>query len=205
MNYPVLFLPMFTVSLVSSVMSSDVVLSVLGNQFGLWFNLLILLALAPPAMGMTIILDRQICSEGNVNLNKAFVTISAAYFPLVGVNLTSWLIIMVGFFFFIIPGIFLLVKFIMINQSFLIGDGQTIEEILRESWSVTGGHLMELFGLIIVLVSPLLLLELFFYRIPPGILATIQVTLGTALQTWLVITMTHVFLDFKESSKKKEE
>ena len=198
MHYPVLFLPMFVVSLVTSVMSSDVLIGMLGVEFSLWINIFILSALSPPAIGITIILDRQICGESDLNFQRAAVTVLSSYILLLGVNLASWLIITVGLFLFIIPGIYLLVKLIMINQSLFLGEAETLNEILRESWKVSDGHVFEIFSLIMLIISPLLLLEIFFYEIPQGILATIQVTFGTALQTWLVISLTRFFLHRKE-------
>lgn len=190
---------MFLVSLITNILSSQAILGALGPRGGLLVNLIILLALSPPAIGTVIVMDRQICGKEDLNLKKALKIVLGSYFILLGVNLTSWVAIMVGFLLFVIPGIFLLFKLIMINQSFFLGESETIEEVLKESWTTTEGHMFEVFNLVMLVVAPLLLLEVLLYAIPPGFLVALQVTLGTALQTWLVISLSHLFLRVRRS------
>jgi len=192
--YPVLFLPFFVISLLNTVLASDLVVSAIGPNISLIINLLILALLVPIANSITIVMDRGIVSERGPGLDKAVDFSFRKAFLLIGINFIAWMATFTGLILLIVPGIFLYVKLIFVTQEIVLGGAEDFETGLRASWSHTTGHWMHLFSLLLVLELPLLVLSLLSGELPIGLGQTFQVILSTLAQTWIIIVFTHTYV-----------
>ncbi|MFP4589558.1 MAG: hypothetical protein ACLFO3_06305, partial [Candidatus Acetothermia bacterium] len=184
-SFPILFLPLFAISVLSTILASDALLASLGAGTSLGLNLVILLFLAPPAMGIIIIWDRQIVNKGEIDSSKGLRTLLPKYPLLIGAYLVSWVATILGLFAFLLPGFYIMIKFMFVNQEIILDGEENLEKVLKLSWKQTTGHWLRLFSLTASLMVPLLAIELMTYELPPGVAATISTVLGAALQTWL--------------------
>ena len=201
--FPILFLPLFVITLVSIVASSDVVVASMGASTSLWVNMMILVLLTPAAMSSTILMDRMISSEKRPNIQETVEAIREKYLLLVGANLVAWSAILLGMFMFVIPGIYLMVKLLFVNQEVMLNEKEDLESVLRSSWNITSGRWFAVFILVISLTGPLIITELLSSTSPSSWAATIQALIGTMLQTWLVIASTRLYVALRQGENKK--
>jgi|GEM_PF-4715910 len=202
--FPSIFLPFFLVSLLSSVLTSDLIVSSFGSSFGLILSLAVLLFLTPLSAGLIISLDRQIrFGEGGPNLKEMLEVIRPYYWLLVGTNLLTWLAVFIGVILLIVPGLFLMVKLVFVNQEILLGEKREVESILRGSWDLTAGYWLEIFNLLLLLILPLMAVEALSLNLSPAWIATIRLVVGTAVQTWLIMAATRAYEKIK--TEKEED
>lgn len=200
-SFPVLFLPIFLLSLFNAILASDIFVGIFGPVASLGITLILLLLFSPLAAGLVILIDRGIQARTDINMVQTMTRVGKKIFLLVGTNAISWIGIFVGFMLFIIPGLYLLIKLIFINQKILLDDERSVEQIFRGSWNLTSGWMIELFTLIALLMFPLLLIQFMVLQFPPQWSATIQTTVGTGFQTWYIVAVTHFFVTLKEKSE----
>ncbi|MBS3813534.1 hypothetical protein KGY64_06890 [Candidatus Bipolaricaulota bacterium] len=193
-NYPILFLPFFLISLLNNVFISNRVISALGANWSLIISLLFVVILVPIGNGITIVMDRGIVSGKGPNPPRALEITSSRSFLLIGINFVAWMAAITGIFLLIVPGIYLYVKFIFVTQEVLLGNADDFETGLRSSWARTTGHWSRLFALLLVLEVPLLLLSLLAGQLPIGLAQTFQVILSTVAQTWIILAFTHIYV-----------
>ncbi|MBS3814454.1 hypothetical protein KGY63_03645, partial [Candidatus Bipolaricaulota bacterium] len=136
-SFPVLFAPTFLAYFLNGLLASNRLISILGGGGSLFASLLILALLIPAAAGITIFLDRKINSGKYPSLIDSVEEIKPKYLTLVGVNLAANLAAVLGLFLFIIPGIYLLVKFVFVTQEVLLGGKTNLTEALESSWNHT--------------------------------------------------------------------
>ncbi len=197
-NFPLLFAPFFVSAFLNAAMGSDLAIEAFGPSWSIILRILILLLITPLTSGMTIFLDRYIHSGEPPSLAGSFDNVRPSYFPLVAVNLVAWTGIILGFFLFIIPGIYLYVKFIFTNQEVLLGRETDITKALENSWSHTNDRWGSIFRIILIFEVPLLLISFTLAGLPPGWGATVSVILTTVFQTWVTLVLTHVYLKIRE-------
>ena len=192
-NFPVLFAPFFITAFLNGALGSDRVLSLFGPGASITFRLLILLLFTPLASGVTIFLDKQIRSGEYPNLPESFESVRPYYLSLIGVNLVAWTGIILGFLFFVVPGVYLYVKFIFTNQEVLLGKERDIRQALENSWNHTTNRWGYIFRIILIFEIPLLIVSFTLGGLPPGWGATISVLLTTIFQTWVTLVVTHLY------------
>ncbi len=193
-NFPVLFAPFFVTALLNGILATDMALAALNPTMSIVLRLGVLLAVTPVASGMTIFLDRFVHSGDYPSLFASFDRVKPLYLPLIGVNLVAWTAILLGFLLFIVPGIFLYVKFIFTDQEVLLGGETDLVSALENSWNRTTGRWGRLFQIILIFEIPLLFLSFALGGLPAGWGATLSVLLTTAFQTWLTLVVTHIYL-----------
>lgn len=198
-NFPLLFGPFFVSAFLNAAMGSDRAIEAFGPTWSVALRILILLLITPLTSGMTIFLDRYIHSSEPPSLAGSFDRVKPSYFSLVAVNLVAWTGIILGFFLFIIPGIYLYVKFIFTNQEVLLGKETDITKALENSWNHTTNRWGGIFRIILIFEVPLLLISFTLVGLPPGWGATISVILTTVFQTWVTLVLTHVYLKIRET------
>lgn len=199
-NFPVLFAPFFLTALLNGILGTDTVLFAFGTSWSIVFQLLILLLLTPVASGMTIFLDRYVHSGHYPNLGASLDHVRPKYLTLVGVNLVAWTGIILGFLLFIVPGIFLYVKFIFTTQEVLLGEQTDLVRAIENSWEKTTGRWGQLFQIVLIFEVPLLLLSFSLGGLPAGWGATISVLLSTVFQTWITLVITHIYLTIRNET-----
>ena len=197
-NFPVLFAPFFVTAFLNAALGSDRVLSSFGPSWSIALRLLILLLITPIASGMTIFLDRNIHSGNYPNLPGSFDRVKPNYLPLVAVNLVAWVGILLGFTLFIVPGVYLYVKFIFTNQEVLLGKETDVTSALEKSWNHTTNRWGRIFRIILIFELPLLLISFILSGLPPGWGATVSVVFTTVFQTWVTLVLTHFYLGITE-------
>lgn len=193
-HFPALFGPIFVTSFLNGILASDVMISSLGPGGSLFFRLLILLLLTPLAAGITVLLDRRINSQTKPDLLASFAEVRTKYFPLITVNFVALVATVVGLFLFIIPGVYLYVKFIFTTQEVLLEGETDLTSALEKSWNHTTNRWGAIFGIILIFQIPLLFFSFSLAGLPPGWGATLSVVVGTAFQTWLTLVVTHLYL-----------
>lgn len=198
-NFPLLFGPFFVSAFFNAAMGSDRAVEALGPGWSVILRILILLLFTPLTSGMTIFLDRYIHSGKPPSLAGSFDNVRPSYFTLVAVNLVAWTGIILGFFLFIIPGIYLYVKLVFTNQEVLLGRETDITKALENSWNHTTNRWGSIFRIILIFEVPLLLISFTLAGLPPGWGATISVILTTVFQTWVTLVLTHVYLKIREA------
>lgn len=197
-NFPILFAPFFVSAFLNTALGSDRALTAFGPGWSIALRILILLLLTPLTSGMTIFLDRNIHSGEFPNLPGSFDRVRPSYLPLIAVNLVAWTGIVLGFFLFIVPGIYLYVKFIFINQEVLLGRETDVTTVLENSWNLTTNRWGDIFRIILIFEVPLLLISFSLGGLPPGWGATVSLLLTTVFQTWVTLVLTHVYLGIVE-------
>lgn len=197
-NFPILFAPFFVSAFLNAALGSDRALTAFGPGWSIILRILVLLLLTPLTSGMTIFLDRNIHSGESPNLPGSFDRVRPNYLPLIAVNLVAWTGIVLGFFLFIVPGVYLYVKFIFTNQEVLLGGETDITKALENSWNHTTNRWGNIFRIILIFEVPLLLISFSLGGLPPGWGATVSVLLTTVFQTWVTLVITHVYLGITE-------
>ncbi|MBS3788073.1 hypothetical protein KGY79_07775 [Candidatus Bipolaricaulota bacterium] len=197
-NFPILFAPFFVTAFLNAALGSDRALTTFGPSWSIILRILILLLLTPLASGMAIFMDRNIHSGESPNLPGSLDRVRPNYLPLIAVNLVAWAGIILGFFLFIVPGVYLYVKFIFTNQEVLLGKETDITKALENSWNHTANRWGSIFRIILIFEVPLFLISFTLGGVPPGWGATISVILTTIFQTWVTLVLTHVYLGIIE-------
>jgi hypothetical protein len=200
-NFPVLFAPTFLVYLLNGLLASNRLMSVLGQGGSLFASLLVFALLIPAAAGITIFLDRKINSGKYPSLIDSVEDVKTKYLQLVGVNLAANLAAILGLFLFIIPGVFLLVKFAFVTQEVLLGRKTNLPEALESSWNHTTNLWGTIFRIILIFQLPPLILSLSLAGFPPGWGMTLNVIIFTIAQTWLTLVITHLYLKISRESE----
>ncbi len=193
-NFPVLFLPFFVISLLNSILASGALVTAMGANWSLIVNLVAVVLLVPIANAVVIILDRSIVDRRRLSLSRAVNIAFRKAVLLIGVNFIAWMAAISGLFLLIIPGVFLYVKFIFVTQEVILGGATNFEAGLRDSWEHTSGYWWNLFTILLALEVPLLLLSLLLGRLPVGWGQTFQVIFSTLAQTWIIIVFTHTYV-----------
>ncbi len=196
-SFPLLFVPFFLTAILNGILGTDRVLFAFGSSRSIILQLIVLLLLTPVASGMTIFMDRYIHSGEEPNPGTAFSHVRARYWPLIGVNLVAWTGIILGFLLFIVPGVYLYVKFIFTTQEVLLGGETDILEAIRNSWDRTTNRWGQLFQIILIFELPLLLLSFSLGGLPAGWGATVSVLLSTVFQTWITLVITHIYVGIR--------
>lgn len=196
-SFPLLFVPFFLTAILNGILGTDRVLFAFGSSRSIILQLIVLLLLTPVASGMTIFMDRYIHSGEEPNPGTAFSHVRAIYWPLIGVNLVAWTGIILGFLLFIVPGVYLYVKFIFTTQEVLLGGETDILEAIRNSWDRTTNRWGQLFQIILIFELPLLLLSFSLGGLPAGWGATVSVLLSTVFQTWITLVITHIYVGIR--------
>ena len=197
-SLPVLFAPFFISAILNASLGSDRAIALLGPGWSITFRIVLLLLITPVASGMTIFLDRNIHAGEPPDLPRSFSRVRSRYLPLVAVNLVAWTGIIIGFFLFIVPGIYLYIKFIFTNQEVLLGGETEVTKALENSWNHTTDKWGNIFRIILVFELPLLLISFTLGGLPPGWGATLSVLLTTVFQTWVTLVLTHYYLGIVE-------
>ncbi|MCF7889818.1 hypothetical protein K9M78_01205 [Candidatus Bipolaricaulota bacterium] len=197
-SFPVLFAPFFFSAFLNAILGSDRAISALGPGWSIVLRILVLLLLTPLTSGMTIFLDRNVYSGESPNLTGSFDRVKPNYLPLIAVNLVAWTAIVLGFFLFIVPGVYLYVKLIFTNQEVLLGRKTDITKALESSWNHTTNRWGDIFRIILIFEVPLLLISFSLGALPPGWGATVSLLLTTVFQTWVTLVLTHVYLGILE-------
>lgn len=192
-NFPVLFFPIFLIYFLMGLLVSDTLATLFGQGGTFFVSLLIQFLLVPAASGVTIFLDRRIHSGKTPDIGECLEEVRPKYSSLIGVNLAAKLAIIFGLFLFIIPGIFLYVKFIFSTQEVLLGEKTSLAKALESSWNHTNNLWWTIFQIILILQVPLFLLTLSLTGLPPGWGVTFTVLLFTVFQTWLTLVVTHLY------------
>ena len=200
-NFPVLFAPFFVTAFLNATLGSDMLLSSMGPGWSIALRILIVLLLTPVASGVTIILDRRIHSGQYPSLPGSLDGVLPYYLPLIAVNLVAWTGIILGFLLFIVPGIYLYVKFIFTTQEVLLGRETDITKALENSWNHTTNRWGSIFRIILIFEIPLLLFSFALGGLPPGWGATVSVILTTVFQTLLTLVITHFYLGIVETKQ----
>lgn len=193
-NFPILFAPFFVSAFLNATLGSDRALAAFGTGWSIALRIVVLLFLTPLTSGITIFLDRNIHSGEPPNIPGSFDRVMPKYLPLIAVNLVAWTGIVLGFFLFIVPGVYLYVKFIFTNQEVLLGRETDITKALENSWNHTTNRWGSIFQIILIFEVPLLLISFTLGGLPPGWGATVSVLLTTVFQTWVTLVLTHVYL-----------
>jgi len=199
-SFPILFAPFFVSSFLNAVLGSDRVLTTVGPGWSIALRIAVLLFLTPLTSGMTIFLDRIIHSGNSPDLPGSFDMVRPNYLALIAVNLVAWTGIIIGFSLFVVPGVFLYVKFIFTNQEVLLGRETEVTKALENSWNHTTNRWGSIFRIILIFEVPLLLISFTLGGLPPGWGATISVLLTTVFQTWVTLVITHVYLRITEGA-----
>lgn len=199
-TFPVLFAPTFIAYFLNGLLASNRLISVLGQGGSLFASLLVFALLIPAAAGITIVLDRKINSGKYPSLIDSVEGIKQKYLPLIGVNLAANLAAILGLFLFIIPGVFLLVKFAFVSQEVLLGGKTNLPEALESSWNHTNNLWGTIFRIILIFQLPPLIFSLSLAGLPPGWGMTINVIMFTISQTWLTLVITHLYLKITRES-----
>jgi len=197
-NFPVLFLPFFVISLLNSILASGALVTAMGANWSLIVNLVAVVLLVPIANAVVIILDRSIVDRRRLSLSRAVNIAFRKAVLLIGVNFIAWMAAISGLFLLIIPGVFLYVKFIFVTQEVILGGATNFEAGLRDSWEHTSGYWWNLFTILLALEVPLLLLSLLLGRLPVGWGQTFQVIFSTLAQTWIIIVFTHTYVRIRK-------
>lgn len=111
------------------------------------------------------------CEKKEIDLNQVWGS-HKTFLPYVGVNILYGLIVTIGFFLLIIPGIIAAVR-LQFAQYAVVDKGLPVMEALNESWKITKGNTWKLIGFGIVKGVINLLGFLVFFV---GLLATIPTT-----------------------------
>jgi hypothetical protein len=117
-------------------------------------------------------------------------TISQAYealgvgtiLTLVGVAFLSAILILIGLILFIIPGIYIAVRFIVASQAAVL-ERQGVTDSLRRSWNLVEGNWWRVFGIVIVVAILVSVLEALVGRV---VSAAAGDVLGSGLSTLVV-------------------
>jgi hypothetical protein len=117
-------------------------------------------------------------------------TISGAYealgtatiLTLVGVSFLSAILVLIGFIFFVIPGIYIAVRFTVASQAAVL-ERQSVTDSLRRSWNLVQGNWWRVFGIIIVVTILVGVLETIAGRLVGSVAGD---ALGTGLSTAVV-------------------
>ncbi|MFW6111630.1 MAG: hypothetical protein ACOC7Z_01280 [Candidatus Bipolaricaulota bacterium] len=193
-SFPVLFAPTFLAYFLNGLLASNRLISALGGGGSLFASLLIFALLIPAAAGITISLDRKINSGKYPSLIDSFEEIKPKYLTLIGVNLAANLAAVLGLFLFIIPGIYLLVKFVFVSQEVLLGGKTNLQEALESSWNHTNNLWGTVFQIILIFQLPPLIFSLSLTGLPPGWGMTLNIIMFTIAQTWLTLVITHLYV-----------
>lgn len=193
-NFPMLFGPIFITSFLNGILASDAFIRALGAGGSLVLRLMILVLLTPLAAGMTVFLDRMISNQKSPGLAGAFTAVGRKYLPLILINFVALMATVLGLFLFILPGIYLYVKFVFTTQEVLLGGETDLTSALESSWQHTEGRWLTVFKILLVFEIPLLFFSFSLGGLPPGWGATLSVVVGTAFQTWLTLVVTHLYL-----------
>ena len=117
-------------------------------------------------------------------------TVSQAYealgtgtiLTLVGVAFLSAILILIGLILFIIPGIYIAVRFVVASQAAVL-ERQGVTDSLRRSWNLVEGNWWRVFGIVIVVAILVGVLEQIVSRILGAIAGDV---LGVGLSTLVV-------------------
>jgi hypothetical protein len=104
---------------------------------------------------------------------------------LVGVSFLGALLVLVGVIFFIIPGIYIGVRFVVAAQATVL-ERQSVTDSLRRSWNLVEGNWWRVFGIVLVVAILVILLEALVSRLVGTVVGT---ALGTGLSTVVVGTV----------------
>lgn len=201
-HFPVLFAPIFATSFLNGILASDAMIASMGPGGSLVLRLLILVLLTPLAAGITVMLDRRINSQVKPNVLASFTGVRSKYFPLIAINFVALIATVLGLFLFIVPGIYLYVKFVFTTQEVLLGGETDLTSALEKSWNHTNNRWGTIFGIILIFEVPLLFFSFSLAGLPPGWGATLSVVVGTAFQTWLTLVVTHIYSQILREDKE---
>ncbi len=201
-HFPVLFGPIFVTSFLNGILASDAAIASMGPGGSLVLRLLILVLLTPLSAGITVMLDRRINSQVEPDLLDSFADVRAKYFPLIIINFVALVATVLGLFLFIVPGVYLYVKFVFTTQEVLLGDETDLTSALEKSWNHTTNRWGTIFGIILIFEIPLLFFSFSLAGLPPGWGATLSVVVGTAFQTWLTLVVTHLYLQILQKGEQ---
>lgn len=200
-TFPVLFAPTFLAYFLNGLLASNRLISVLGQGGSLFASLIVFALVIPAAAGITIVLDRKINSEKYPSLIDSVEEVKPKLFPLIGVNLAATLAAIFGLFLFIIPGVFLLVKFVFVSQEVLLGGKTNLSEALESSWNHTTNLWGTIFQIILIFQLPPLIFSFSLAGLPPGWGMTLNMIIFTIAQTWLTLVITHLYLKITQESE----
>jgi hypothetical protein len=135
---------------------------------------------------------------GKVNMNEALGLAVKKFIPLAISSLLYTLMVFAGLIVFIIPGIFLAIRFTFYPSAGMI-DGKGIISSLGESWRVTKGNFWRMFGLGAATFAITVVLGLIAAVFPAGVASQIaSVVLGFIASAWSIGAYTVAYLQARE-------
>jgi hypothetical protein len=168
------------------VIPQAILLSALAASHSLLFALLTaLVSLAVPFL-LTGALAQAVSARylgRSMTIAQAYEALgSGTILTLVGVSFLGAILVIIGFIVFIIPGIYIAVRFTVAAQAAVL-ERQGVTDSLRRSWSLVDGNWWRVFGIVIVVTILVGLLEALVGRVVGTVAGDV---LGTGLSTAVV-------------------
>jgi len=155
----------------------------------------IAVVLAVVAEAIRIVAVRVFVSPETESLPAALMTrnlLPAVVNGIVG-RIVAAILIGVGLVFLVVPGVFLFIAFLFLRQEIAVEDENFIRA-LSESWTLTSGHRLELFALVVALVVISLVASLVAGFLGSSVVATVVNTaVGALVLTYSVAVVSRAY------------
>lgn len=164
--------------------------AILAGAFALSRSLLFALLAGLLSLAVPFLLTGALAQAVSARYLGRPMTIAEAYeslgtgtiLTLVGVAFLGALLVLVGLIVFIIPGIYIAVRFVVAAQAAVL-ERQSVTDSLRRSWHLVEGNWWRVFGIVLVVAILVSVLELLVGRL---VGAAVGAALGTGLSTVVV-------------------
>jgi len=154
---PIIFLPAFIIALLSAGWGM-VSIPVSLNELIIWLLMLVVITLVSLFLTGTIIRMVYDATRKRLSLKRAMKFVASKYLTILAATVLFSIIIGLGFLALIIPGIYLAVRLFFYDYSILV-DGEDTFSSLRKSWKIMKGRWWDLFGLLIVVAIPIVVIS----------------------------------------------
>jgi hypothetical protein len=164
--------------------------AILAAAFALSHSVLFALLAGLLALAVPFLLTGALAQAVSARYLGKPMTIAEAYeslgtgtvLTLVGVSFLGALLVIIGLIIFIIPGIYIGVRFTVSAQAAVL-ERQSVTNSLRRSWNLVEGNWWRVFGIVLVVAILVFLLETLVGRL---VGAVVGAALGTGLSTVVV-------------------
>lgn len=149
---PIIFLPAFLLALLSASWEM-VPTPICLNEWVVWLLMRIVVVLVNIFLMSVVIRMIYDATRKRLSLKKAVKFVASRYLTILAATILFSIIVGLGLLALIIPGIYLGIRLFFYEYSILI-DGEDTFGSLKKSWKIVKGRWWDLFGLLIVVMVP---------------------------------------------------
>ncbi|MFH1397687.1 MAG: hypothetical protein ABIH27_03970, partial [Candidatus Omnitrophota bacterium] len=122
------------------------------------------------------------------------------YVPLFMVYIIYYIVTLAGLILFVIPGIFLSIKFAMCDCGIILENDGFVAS-LKRSWIITKGNWWRLFAAVLIIYLPAIILSFFEKLIPKSVYILLNTLCISCVFVWFQSTFTLAYLQLREVKK----